>query len=144
MGRGMTRDARVLDHKTATTGAALLTTRVAELRRPRRIAPERVSVTKQAPSGLCATCVQAADCSYRARNDEAVWYCEEFMDSAAAPASASAELTVAGRGAVGADDTEVVELERGAGLCVNCRHNKTCLLPRNAGGVWHCEEYECG
>ncbi len=27
------------------------------------------------------------------------------------------------------------------GLCVNCANRHTCLLPKNEGGVWHCEEY---
>jgi len=28
------------------------------------------------------------------------------------------------------------------GLCMNCAHRDTCLLPRPESGVWHCEEYE--
>jgi glutamate dehydrogenase (NAD(P)+) len=28
------------------------------------------------------------------------------------------------------------------GLCVNCRNDATCILPRPEGGVWRCEEYE--
>jgi len=27
------------------------------------------------------------------------------------------------------------------GLCINCDNRFTCVLPRPAGGVWHCEEY---
>ena len=27
------------------------------------------------------------------------------------------------------------------GLCVNCANRHICLLPKNEGGVWHCEEY---
>jgi hypothetical protein len=28
------------------------------------------------------------------------------------------------------------------GLCINCEHRESCLLPKPDGGVWHCEEYE--
>jgi hypothetical protein len=27
------------------------------------------------------------------------------------------------------------------GLCSNCDHRVDCTLPKNEGGVWHCEEY---
>jgi hypothetical protein len=27
------------------------------------------------------------------------------------------------------------------GLCANCVHRDSCLLPKSEGGVWHCEEY---
>jgi hypothetical protein len=33
------------------------------------------------------------------------------------------------------------ETEPLAGLCVNCEHRAGCTLPRDPGGVWHCEEY---
>jgi len=33
---------------------------------------------------------------------------------------------------------EVGELK---GLCINCENRFTCILPKPAGGVWHCEEY---
>jgi hypothetical protein len=26
-------------------------------------------------------------------------------------------------------------------LCSNCEDRHTCIYPKPAGGVWHCEEY---
>jgi hypothetical protein len=28
------------------------------------------------------------------------------------------------------------------GLCRNCKKQKTCLIPKPEGGIWHCEDYE--
>ena len=91
--------------------------------------------------GLCMTCNNAADCVYRLRRGFDAAYCEMF-DGASFPADNGS-----GRG-----DTKSKILYPGGsiskagslvpkGLCQNCQHFETCMLPKPEGGVWHCEEY---
>ncbi len=89
--------------------------------------------------GLCATCVNAADCVYRRRRGFDALYCELF--DALAPKTQSpgqaATVVMAARG-----ETPAAEDHELKGLCVNCVHRDTCQLPKPRGGVWHCEMYE--
>lgn len=77
-------------------------------------------VTKEL-SGLCGSCVHAEDCVYRKSSTKVVIQCEVFE-------------SVGEAGSVG--NTSV------KGLCTNCSKTHFCHLPREASGVWHCEEYE--
>jgi len=38
-------------------------------------------------------------------------------------------------------EKESAETHSFKGLCINCENRFTCILPKPAGGVWHCEEY---
>lgn len=79
---------------------------------------------------LCSTCAHVGDCVYARTGREPVLECEFFATEGA--------LEVREAPAV---ETEA-EPELLAGLCANCEHRADCSLPRPAGGVWHCEEYE--
>ena len=35
-----------------------------------------------------------------------------------------------------------LESEKYKGLCSDCLHRETCMIPKPEGGIWHCEEYE--
>jgi hypothetical protein len=84
------------------------------------------------PSGLCATCTQAAFCMYLRSGGPAV-RCNEFDDGGrvASPPTARGDLgTPRSSGHVTAQ-----------GLCRTCEHLSTCTMRQPAMGVWHCEEY---
>lgn len=60
----------------------------------------------------------------------AVWHCEEFhAGEPRAPAVHAQRLPVSAE-------------PLSPGLCANCEHRAGCTLPKSAGGVWHCEEYQ--
>ena len=91
--------------------------------------------------GLCMTCNNAPSCFHRARRGPAQ-FCETFDDyvppvvrSGGRVATPAAEPPMA----VGAAEEDASTY---AGLCMNCRHRRTCKHPRREGGVWHCEDYE--
>lgn len=76
-------------------------------------------------TGLCRTCDHFENCVFRKKEKRIVVYCEMFSsDRDNADVNALA-------------DRKNVNL----GLCSNCDNVSHCKLPRNAGGVWHCEEY---
>ena len=84
--------------------------------------------------GLCATCDNASDCSYRAIRGTDAICCDMFENST----DSSAKRTVF------PNLTESCEDKTGEakGLCVNCLHKDICQLSKRKGGIWHCEEYE--
>jgi hypothetical protein len=91
-------------------------------------------------SGLCITCNNASGCFYLALRGPAL-FCELFDNYAPVAAHRRAE---AARSSPGAPLPAVIgEDETGSpiGLCVNCDNLSTCMHPKPAGGVWHCEEY---
>lgn len=74
--------------------------------------------------GLCGSCVHFDGCVYRKNSQRIVIQCEVFES-----------VTGATKG-IPAKQNPV------KGLCVNCSRNHFCHLPREASGVWQCEEYE--
>lgn len=94
--------------------------------------------------GLCATCIHAPTCVYRARRGYDAVYCEMFDDSPETPPDPQSNNpnnpTPHGHTASAQND-KTHEPEQIKGLCINCAHRDTCRLPRPRGGVWHCEEY---
>jgi hypothetical protein len=84
--------------------------------------------------GLCSTCNNNPDCFHRARRGPAL-FCEMFDDYV--PSLAGDTVMRPGHGSGMVEDTA-----SGAGLCVNCENRSICNLPKPAGGVWHCENYE--
>lgn len=81
--------------------------------------------------GLCSNCEKLDTCSYpSAIND--TWYCEEYsVESAPKQSAPPRELF------------QIEELPATKmGLCVNCEQRESCKLPKPAGGVWFCNEYE--
>jgi len=73
--------------------------------------------------GLCGSCVHYQGCAYRMYTNKVVIQCEVFESSG-------------GTSIKGADGVVT------KGLCVNCTKRLECHLPKEASGVWHCEEYE--
>jgi hypothetical protein len=73
--------------------------------------------------GLCTSCVHFDECVYRKTSDKVVIQCEVFENSEGSP-------------------VERIDRTLVRGLCLNCSKNRFCHLPREASGVWHCEEYE--
>ena len=84
--------------------------------------------------GLCSTCNNEAGCQYKKARGE-VLFCEMFDDSVE-PAERAVKEARPRR----PDAAE--EEGKFAGLCVNCSSRHSCMHPKPAGGVWHCEDYE--
>lgn len=88
-------------------------------------------------TGLCSTCNNNPGCFHRARRGPAL-FCEMFDDYVALPAAGDRlRSTSTGPGSPAVEDPASA-----AGLCVNCENRRICNLPKLAGGVWHCENYE--
>lgn len=79
--------------------------------------------------GLCSNCEKLETCAYPSSTSE-TWFCEEYSYEKPAPKSRPAEIH------------EEKEPEKLMGLCMNCELRDTCRLPKAAGGVWFCGEYE--
>jgi len=90
-------------------------------------------------NGLCSTCKHASTCTFPKDPQRPSFFCEEFEIERAAPrrrprhdTSRLAESYVAeGEGP-----------SMSMGLCSDCENNRTCVLQKTEGGVWHCEEYK--
>lgn len=92
--------------------------------------------------GICITCIHRSNClSFQnaLRAARPVWHCYEYdhgrIDECP---NLSRDMPAALHGV---DSTPVAGAERAKGLCINCANRSLCMLPRPAGGVWHCEEY---
>ena len=79
--------------------------------------------------GLCTNCEKLQTCSYPSAINE-TWYCEEYSVQGAPKL-----ITLQ-------PQKEEQLPETIAGLCMNCELRTTCQLPKPAGGVWFCNEYE--
>ena len=92
-------------------------------------------------SGLCMTCNNAPSCFHRNRRGP-VQFCETF-DDYVPPVVRSGDLVTTATAepatVVGAPKEDV---PGDTGLCMNCRHRRTCKHPRRDVSVWHCEDYE--
>ncbi len=90
--------------------------------------------------GLCATCVNASDCTYLESHPRLVFQCDEFHPyppvngdgQEARPAAPAAERPAP----VSAKQAGLL------GLCRTCDCWETCEFSRGEGGVWRCEEYQ--
>ena len=84
--------------------------------------------------GICASCMNAADCTYPKDPERPALYCDEFAGYAEQPAAKAAP-----RKSIVAEPEQAPGLNRG--LCGTCANNKECTFPKPEGGVWRCEEY---
>lgn len=83
--------------------------------------------------GICSTCVHLEKCAYRAGTDQPIWFCEAFDDTIAIETQTKP---------VSPEKFSKLTYSNGyLGLCVNCDHREYCMNAKQAGGVWHCEEY---
>ncbi len=85
--------------------------------------------------GLCATCNHSLSCTFRRSVESPVLYCEEF-DCSSPSVPQVPHLT-----AVPAPEPRENSSSGLLGLCSNCEGRDSCTLPKDEGGVWHCEEY---
>lgn len=85
--------------------------------------------------GLCSTCNHSLSCTFRRSVASPVLFCEEF-DCSSPSVPPAFHLT-----AVSAADPHENSSTSLLGLCSNCEGRSTCTLPKDEGGVWHCEEY---
>ena len=85
--------------------------------------PEIEEIVVREMSGLCGSCVHHDGCAYRINAEKVVIQCEVFESIGGTP--------------VKRDESALLK-----GLCVNCNKRHDCHLPKEASGVWHCEEYE--
>lgn len=82
--------------------------------------------------GICATCINAVDCSLSADSNATIYQCEEYEGNEGIYNATHTHP----------EPTHVEEsVEVSVSLCSNCEHRKTCTLHKNESGVWHCEEY---
>lgn len=84
--------------------------------------------------GLCVTCNNVSDCSYRSLRKTDAIYCDMFDANHGTVGKANPY-------SIRTTDYSEEPLES-RGLCVNCAHRDTCQISNRQGGVWHCEEYE--
>ena len=91
--------------------------------------------------GLCMTCNNAPSCFHRARRGPAL-FCETFDDYVPPAARIGDRMTTPAAEPPMAVEATEEDASTYAGLCMNCRHRRTCKHPRCEGGIWHCEDYE--
>lgn len=85
--------------------------------------PDIEEIVVRGMNGLCGSCVHHDGCAYRINAGKVVIQCEVFESS-------------------GGVKMERQENALPKGLCLNCSKSHNCHLPKEASGVWHCEEYE--
>jgi len=90
--------------------------------------------------GLCSTCNDAATCYYHASRGPALM-CELFDNCSAVETRTQRDSPATLAGAPIAGSIAYSEAGRASGLCMNCENSATCVHPKPAGGVWHCEDY---
>ena len=91
--------------------------------------------------GLCQTCSNAAECTFKRDESKPILDCDEFngyeiagvmLTSEEIGRHTKPECPVSPRKTIAG---------RNQGLCVNCENRETCTYPRPEGGIWCCEEY---
>lgn len=91
------------------------------------------------PVGLCKTCEHGVGCGYMQNMAGPKIFCEEYVEKRVP----KTYTIVAGTDIDDKNDpAENVYDYTLKGLCMNCEHARTCMLPRAVGGVWFCCEYE--
>ena len=85
--------------------------------------PEIEDIIIKEINGLCGSCVHFEGCAYRLSTGKMIIQCEVFECGNDQPIKRPEDASL-------------------KGLCVNCSKSPVCHLPKDASGVWHCEEYE--
>lgn len=92
------------------------------------------------PVGLCSTCNNVSFCGFRSRRGFDALFCDMF------DISPNGHGRKEGLSEFKSSAMEVMPYASSPannlkGLCYNCDNSKSCMLYRDDGGVWHCEEY---
>lgn len=93
-------------------------------------------------TGLCATCVNAANCIFSHEGYGPILQCEEFEGFAPMDIEEVRHRQQIFDEPQEQSVAEVPAEPQYKGLCVNCEKRATCSLKAVEGGVWQCEEYE--
>ena len=83
---------------------------------------------------LCYYCENLAICSFVKSSKKPVLSCEEYSDGVASKAPEPVYIVQETP-----DDND--ELATYIGLCATCENYRHCILRRQEGGVWRCNEY---
>lgn len=89
-------------------------------------------------SSLCVNCKHVGDCIYPLKAAAPILECELYE---CGPPARPRLIVVKARQRLSEESPGLSE-DEALGLCVNCANLPHCKLPKNPGGVWHCEEYE--
>ena len=89
-------------------------------------------------SSLCINCKHLGDCIYPQKAARPILECEIYECGP----PARPRLIVVKTKQHFSDESLGLSEDEALGLCVTCANLPHCRLPKNPGGVWHCEEYE--
>ena len=95
---------------------------------------------EESAAGLCLTCNNAANCTYRARRGFDALFCEMFDDYVPTPNGKKANRNEQPTQAASRKAAKPAQLYA-KGLCSTCENRDCCAFPRPEGGIWHCEEF---
>jgi hypothetical protein len=86
--------------------------------------------------------VHAETCTFPKPKDRPVLFCDEFEGEVQRPATVVAAKPAPAEKVALESEAADVGTPQLKGLCRLCSKRATCVFPKPAGGVWHCEEYE--
>ena len=89
--------------------------------------------------GICSACKHEEDCIFPRDRAQIVLNCEQF--EACPPVSRPIDKVRMELEELWKRSSEDKPNGEFKGLCSNCEERYTCIYPKPAGGVWHCEEY---
>lgn len=90
--------------------------------------------------GICSTCKHEEGCIYPRTGSQIVLNCGQFEPCPPRPSPPpdKGRMELEELWKRSSRDEPGKELK---GLCSNCEDRQTCIYPKPAEGVWHCEEY---
>ena len=89
-------------------------------------------------ASLCVNCRHLWECVFPVKATAPVFECELHECGP----SATPRLILLKAKKHGTEESVAAGDDEPSGLCTNCENLSHCRLPKNPGGVWHCEEYE--
>lgn len=89
-------------------------------------------------ASLCANCRHLWECVFPMKATDPIFECELHECGA----SVTPRLILLKTKKDSREESEGAGDNEPLGLCTNCENLPDCHLPKNPGGVWHCEEYE--
>lgn len=105
------------------------------------VKPRKKEIIMKVDRGLCLSCINALDCTYKKDPERPILQCEEFDGFESLPRETpikNISFTSASNFRLGIEENELSNYK---GLCGTCEDRDACTFPKLEGGVWHCEEY---